>query len=71
MRISAEDVNSCCGSLCGDGCSGGYPAQAWTYYHKKGIVTGWLYNTTNYCVPYSLAPCDHHSTGQYGPCGKL
>lgn len=22
-------------------------------------------------MPYSLAPCDHHTNGSYGPCGKL
>jgi len=63
-------LNSCCGSSCGSGCNGGYPSGAWNYYHKTGLVTGWLYNTTGWCVPYSLAPCDHHTTGKYKPCGS-
>lgn len=69
VRISAEDLLTCCGLTCGQGCNGGYPAAAWSYYHRTGIVTGWLYNTSNYCMPYSMAPCDHHTTGKYSPCG--
>ena len=46
-----------------------YPSGAWNYFKRTGLVTGWLYNTTNYCRPYSFAPCDHHTTGKYQPCG--
>lgn len=68
-RISAEDLLTCCGLTCGNGCNGGYPSGAWNYWKSHGIVTGWLYNTSNYCMPYSMAPCDHHTTGKYEPCG--
>lgn len=68
-RISAEDLLTCCGSSCGNGCSGGYLSGAWNYFKRNGIVTGWLYNDTKYCQAYHFAPCDHHSTGRYQPCG--
>jgi cathepsin B len=67
-RISAENLLSCCGFSCGQGCNGGYPEAAWNYFKGTGLVTGWLYNTSNYCQPYSLPPCDHHTTGKYTPC---
>lgn len=52
VRISAEDLNSCCG-ICG-GCNGGYTSSAFNYWKSSGISTGWLYNTTNWCQPYTL-----------------
>jgi len=67
-RISAENLLSCCGFSCGQGCNGGYPEAAWSYFKNTGLVTGWLYNSTKWCQPYSLAPCDHHTTGKYSPC---
>jgi len=66
-RISAENLLSCC-SECGDGCNGGYPSSAWSYFQETGLVTGGLYGDKNGCQPYSMAPCDHHVTGKYGPC---
>ena len=69
VRISSEDLLTCCGAGCGSGCNGGYPSGAWNYFQRSGIATGWLYNTSNWCQPYTFAPCDHHTTGQYGPCG--
>jgi len=71
-RISAEDLLTCCGFSCGDGCNGGYPSAAWSYWKNTGLVTGWLYNTTGWCLPYSLANCDHHVSGKYPNCtGEL
>lgn len=66
-RISSENLLSCCRS-CGDGCNGGYPSSAWRYWQQSGLVTGGLYGDKNTCQPYSLAPCDHHTSGQYSPC---
>jgi len=68
IRISAEDLNTCCDS-CGFGCDGGYPSSAWEYWVDEGLVTGGLYGDETTCQPYTLAPCDHHTTGKYGPCG--
>lgn len=70
-RISAEDLVSCCGISCGMGCNGGWPHAAWTHIKNAGLSTGWLYNTTNWCKPYSFAPCDHHTTGRFEPCGAI
>ena len=64
-RISAEDLLTCCGFGCGNGCNGGYPSGAWNYFKKNGIVTGWLYNDTKWCQSYTFPPCDHHVDGQY------
>lgn len=69
-RISSEDLLTCCGFSCGNGCNGGYPSGAWNYFKRTGIVTGWLHGTHNYCQAYTFAPCDHHTEGKYQPCGK-
>ena len=68
-RISSEDLLSCCGISCGQGCNGGYPSAAWNFFKNSGIVTGYLYNDKKWCSPYAFAPCDHHVDGKYGPCG--
>lgn len=70
VRISSEDLLTCCGIGCGQGCNGGYPSGAMNHWKTKGLVTGWLYNTSNWCMPYTFAPCDHHTTGKYQPCGS-
>lgn len=69
-RISAEDLLTCCGSGCGMGCNGGYPSGAWRWFQTVGCVTGYLYNDQKWCSSYYFAPCDHHTTGKYGPCGS-
>lgn len=66
-RLSSEDLLTCC-DTCGFGCNGGEPPFAWAYFTYVGISTGGLYNDTNWCRPYHLAPCDHHTTGKYTPC---
>lgn len=68
VTISAEDLLECCGFRCGLGCNGGYPYEAWEYWVKKGLVTGGLYGSKQGCKPYTLAPCEHHSTGKRPPC---
>jgi cathepsin B len=68
-HLSAEDMNSCCGS-CGFGCEGGYPSAAWQYWVSQGVVTGGNYQGGG-CYPYSIPNCDHHTTGKYGPCGDI
>jgi cathepsin B len=68
-ELSSNDILSCCGRTCGDGCQGGYPIEAWKYWVNQGVVTGANYADKNSCQPYSIAPCGHHA-GQtyYGPC---
>lgn len=68
-RISSEDLLSCCGFSCGNGCNGGYPAAAWRYWVNTGIVTGNLYGQNDYCQPYAFPPCSHHINGTYPACG--
>lgn len=43
ISLSANDLLACCGFLCGDGCDGGYPLQAWKYFVRKGVVTDEVY----------------------------
>jgi cathepsin B len=69
-HLSAEDMNSCCGS-CGFGCEGGYPSAAWQYWVSQGVVTGGNYGTKQGCFPYSIENCDHHCQGKYKPCGDI
>jgi cathepsin B len=69
VRISAQDMLTCCDE-CGMGCDGGYPSAAWQFWVDQGLVTGGLYGDDKTCRPYSLKPCDHHTTGKYGPCGE-
>lgn len=45
FRFSAEDLVSCC-HTCGFGCNGGFPGAAWSYWVRKGIVSGGPFNTT-------------------------
>jgi len=42
--------------------------MAWDYWQQTGICTGDLYGDTTWCKPYSMKPCDHHTTGKYDPC---
>jgi len=70
VHISAEDLLSCCAE-CGDGCNGGYPEAAWSHFKTTGLVSGGNYNTKQGCQPYTLPNCDHHTTGQYSPCGDI
>ncbi|VEL21413.1 unnamed protein product [Protopolystoma xenopodis] len=67
-EVSAEDLLSCCGSFCGDGCDGGYPTRAWIYWTTMGIVTGGGYESNKGCKPYGFPPCDHVGTGQLPRC---
>jgi len=52
--LSPADVLSCCSLFtCGDGCDGGYPDGAWSYFVNNGAVT-------NSCLPYPFPACAHH-----------
>lgn len=66
-HLSAEDIMTCCRS-CGNGCNGGFPAGAWSYFDKDGVVTGGAYNSKQGCQPYQIAACDHHVVGKLQPC---
>jgi len=53
MSLSTGDMGFCCGFSCGDGCDGGFPAAAWAYWVRHGLVT-------EDCYPYPFPSCDHH-----------
>ncbi|KAK7487324.1 hypothetical protein BaRGS_00021413 [Batillaria attramentaria] len=66
-HLSAEDVMTCC-RTCGNGCNGGFPAGAWSYFDRDGVVTGGQYNSKQGCQPYEIPACDHHVVGKLSPC---
>ncbi|KAL8572856.1 hypothetical protein ACOMHN_011105 [Nucella lapillus] len=66
-HLSAEDLMACC-HTCGMGCDGGYPAAAWSYFDKEGVVTGGQYDSKQGCQPYLIPACDHHVVGKLKPC---
>ncbi|XP_039263546.2 cathepsin B-like [Styela clava] len=68
VEVSAEDLLTCCGIECGNGCNGGFPQMAWEYWKRNGLVTGGLYGTTTGCLPYEIKPCEHHINGSRQPC---
>eukprot|EP00850_Spirogloea_muscicola_P011128 SM000068S20560 [mRNA] locus=s68:155621:161061:+ [translate_table: standard] len=39
VSLSPNDLVSCCGFECGNGCGGGWPYKAWEYFVRKGVVT--------------------------------
>ncbi|GAB4841515.1 Cathepsin B-like protease 2 [Ancistrocladus abbreviatus] len=45
ISLSVNDLLACCGFLCGDGCDGGVPINAWRYFVHHGVVT-------EQCDPY-------------------
>jgi len=53
---SFEDLVSCCGFSCGQGCNGGYPEAAWEWFTRTGV-------SSDACYPYEIPGCNH-------PCGK-
>lgn len=67
--ISSQDILSCC-RTCGMGCNGGYLGPTWSYMASKGVCSGGLYEGTG-CKPYSIAPCEHHTTGDRPDCADL
>ncbi|KAH7962599.1 cathepsin B isoform X1 [Rhipicephalus sanguineus] len=69
VHLSADDLLSCC-RTCGSGCNGGFPGSAWSFWAKKGIVTGGNYESDDGCMPYPIKACDHHVNGTLGPCDK-
>ncbi|KAK4282654.1 hypothetical protein QN277_014004 [Acacia crassicarpa] len=53
VSLSVNDLLSCCGFLCGSGCDGGYPLNAWQYLVRQGVVT-------EECDPYfDQIGCSH------------
>ncbi|KAK3931463.1 Cathepsin B [Frankliniella fusca] len=71
VHLSAQDLLTCCDTCdtWGDGCDGGSIDGAWRYWTHYGIVTGGNYNTSQGCLDYTIAPCEHHTTGDRQPCG--
>jgi len=68
VEISSEDLLTCCGFWCGDGCDGGWPGSAWKYWVHHGLVSGGLYGDTKTCQPYIIPPCEHHVPGNRPNC---
>jgi len=69
VHVSAENLLSCC-YRCGFGCNGGFPGAAWSYWTRKGLVSGGQYGTKDGCQPYEIEPCEHHVNGTRMPCSE-
>jgi len=72
IRLSAQDITSCCGGTtcfgC-QGCNGGQPSEALKYFHYHGVVDGFTYQySSNDCLDYALPHCNHHEGGPYPNC---
>ncbi|KAK9694078.1 Papain family cysteine protease [Popillia japonica] len=67
FRFSADDLVSCC-YTCGMGCNGGFPGAAWSYWVRKGLVSGGRFGSNQGCRPYEIAPCEHHVNGTRPAC---
>ncbi|XP_017055744.1 cathepsin B [Drosophila ficusphila] len=67
FHFSADDLVSCC-HTCGFGCNGGFPGAAWSYWTRKGIVSGGPFGSNQGCRPYEISPCEHHVNGTRPPC---
>lgn len=70
IDISSEDLLTCCGFSCGDGCNGGFPGAAWDFWVNDGLVTGGLYGDDSSCQPYEIKPCEHHVPGTRPKCSE-
>jgi cathepsin B len=68
VRLSSQDMVSCCGYSCGYGCNGGYPSAAWSYFASTGLVSGGPWHSNEGCYPYEIAPCEHHVNGTRPAC---
>jgi len=68
-HFSATDLLACCDE-CGDGCNGGDPGSAWSWFTTTGVVTGGNYLDNSWCSAYPFTVCDHHVVGKYTPCGS-
>ena len=62
VHVSSENLLSCCYS-CGFGCNGGFPGAAWSFWSRKGLVSGGQFGTKQGCQPYEIEPCEHHVNG--------
>ena len=77
-ELSAQDTTSCCNLFTGcgfsQGCQGGDPTAAWSYFVNTGVVTGGDYDTIgsgSTCFPYQLANCAHHEASpKYANCSS-
>lgn len=68
IAYSSEDILSCC-NTCGFGCNGGYLGATWQWLagsRSNGVCTGGLYEGSG-CKPYTIAPCEHHTSGNGKP----
>ena len=62
LEISTKDLMSCCW-FCGQGCNGGNPSAAWSYWVQSGLVD-------EKCQPYPFPKCEHHiPPNHYPACG--
>jgi len=62
-EFSADDT-AACSSWFGNGCGGGQPSSANSWFARTGVVTGGEYGSSDGCLPYVCPPCEK---GLYPP----
>ncbi|XP_068141640.1 cathepsin B-like [Drosophila tropicalis] len=67
FRLSGADMLACC-AICGFACRGGFPGAAWSFWTRKGMVSGGDYGSGQGCLSYNVEPCDHHRNGSRPVC---
>eukprot|EP00123_Amoebidium_parasiticum_P014156 comp22363_c0_seq1/m.33321 comp22363_c0_seq1/g.33321 ORF comp22363_c0_seq1/g.33321 comp22363_c0_seq1/m.33321 type:complete len:418 (-) comp22363_c0_seq1:391-1644(-) len=59
--LAARDLMSCCPYCANDGgCNGGWPEDAYTYWHEYGLVTGDNHGSMLGCQPYPIPISLYH-----------
>ena len=59
LRISTSHLMECCWA-CGQGCHGGHPYSAWSFWVSNGLFT-------EDCQPYPFPRCEHHIPQNHYP----
>ncbi|XP_053607229.1 cathepsin B-like [Plodia interpunctella] len=60
FHFSAQDMTGCVKEC--NGCHGGTPEKAWSYWFTDGVVSGGNYNSKQGCRPYEMQNCIHDNS---------
>jgi hypothetical protein len=62
--LSVSDTTACCGATqcMSFGCNGGQVGTPWSWFTRKGVVTGGDFGDNELCYDYTMPKCAHHVT---------
>ena len=71
--LSVADTTACCNFVqCSSmGCNGGQVGTPWTWFSKKGVVTGGDFGSSGTCFNYTMEQCAHHVTSSMPSCDDV